>query len=97
MLSLIFDFNDYYFFIQDNVALLKPTNQSSTFSTYNSSKAVDGGTNTQVAHCTQTLVTTNPWWRVDLGREEPVAEVRILNRGDCCGERLNGAEIRVGK
>ena len=21
----------------------------------------------------------------------------ILNRGDCCGDRLNGAEIRVGK
>ena len=27
----------------------------------------------------------------------PVSEVFILNRGDCCGERLNGAEIRVGE
>ena len=47
--------------------------------------------------CTHTLEDNSPWWRVDLGRVEPVAEVNILNRGDCCGARLNGAEIRVGR
>ena len=26
-----------------------------------------------------------------------VGKCYILNRGDCCGDRLNGAEIRAGK
>ena len=38
-----------------------------------------------------------PWWRVDLGRVEPVAEVYIVNRGDCCGIRLREFQIRVGR
>ena len=55
---------------------------------------MDGNRGTQ---CTHTLTESDPWWRVDLGRVEPVAEVNILNRGECCGTRLNGAEIRVGR
>ena len=47
--------------------------------------------------CAHTRQESDPWWRVDLGRVEPVAEVNILNRGDCCWARLNGAEIRVGR
>ena len=50
-----------------------------------------------IGNCTHTLEDNSPWWRVDLGRVEPVAEVNIVNRGDCCGDRLNGAEIRVGR
>ena len=38
-----------------------------------------------------------PWWRVDLGRVEPVTEVYIVNRGDCCGFRLTRFQIRVGR
>ena len=90
-------------FFQGNIALFKPTAQSSTFVVNNqplrSSFAVDGGKNTHYSRCTHTgdSTKTNPWWRVDLGRVEPVAEVYILNRGDCCGNRLDGAEIRVGR
>jgi len=64
-----------------------------------SSNAVDGGNKTHYSYCSHTdkSTNTNPWWRVDLGRVEPVAQVRILNRGDCCGTYLDGAEIRVGK
>ena len=55
---------------------------------------------THYSYCVHTghSTNTNPWWRVDLGRVEPVAEVRILNR-DCgsCGTALDGAKIRVGK
>ena len=39
---------------------------------------------------------TNPWWRVDLGSQKSVDEVFIVNRGDCCGDRLSSFEIRVG-
>jgi len=37
------------------------------------------------------------WWRVDLLQVEPVSEVYIVNRGDCCGYRLNNFEILVGR
>ena len=65
-----------------------------------SSRAVDGDSQTHWTFCiaSQTGVFfQNPWWRVDLGRVEPVNEVYIVNRGDCCGDRLNPFEIRVGK
>ena len=58
---------------------------------------MDGNKGLQFGTCTHTTLERDPWWRVDLGRVEPVAEVNILNRGDCCWARLNGAEIRVGR
>ena len=61
------------------------------------SNAVDGNRDSHHSNCTHTNRENNPWWRVDLGRVEPVAEVNILNRGDCCWDRLDGAEIRVGR
>ena len=36
------------------------------------------------------------WWRVDLGRVEPVTEVYVVNRADGWGWRLGSFEIRVG-
>ena len=57
---------------------------------------MDGGTQTNYEMCTHTDGGPNPWWRVDLGRVEDVAEVHILNRGSY-EDRLNGAEIRVGQ
>ena len=41
-----------------------------------------------------------PWWRVDLGQDELVTEVYVVNRlgSDCaCGNRLDNFEIRVGR
>ena len=61
------------------------------------SNAVDGDRGTDISKCTHTKEEHTPWWRVDLGRLQPVAEVNIVNRGDCCGDRLDGAEIRVGR
>ena len=34
---------------------------------------------------------------VDLGIPSLVKMVYIVNRGDCCGERLSGFDIRVGE
>ncbi|CAH3036503.1 unnamed protein product, partial [Porites lobata] len=82
--------------VRSNIALFKPTNQSSTLNVYYASNAVDGEKDLHYKKCAHTNQESDPWWRVDLGRVEPVAEVNILNRGDCCGDRLNGAEMRVG-
>ena len=45
--------------------------------------------------CTHTTKENKPWWRVDLGKEEQVSEVFVVNR-DRRGERLSNFEIRVG-
>ncbi|XP_005748015.1 uncharacterized protein LOC102212765 [Pundamilia nyererei] len=81
-----------------NVALSKPTVQSSTSSPYLSSKAVDGYKNGNIygAGFTHTLDEKNPWWRVDLLAVYKVSAVTIINRQDCCSERILGAEIRIG-
>ena len=34
------------------------------------------------------------WWRVDLDRLYKIFKVVIFNRVDCCGERIDGAEVR---
>ena len=61
-------------------------------------KAVDGVKNTNRYHCANTgEFDPVSIWGVDLEQVLPVSEVFILNSGDCCGGRLNGAVIMVGK
>ncbi|KAG6926951.1 pentraxin S homeolog, partial [Chelydra serpentina] len=44
-----------------------------------------------------TQLDTEPWWTVDLGSRQSVSAVIVKNREDeCCGERIRGAQIRVG-
>ena len=89
-------------FLEGNLAYGKQTDQMSTHTAGSSGKAVDGDSTTNNFYkdltCSHTMnESPNPWWRVDLGRVEPVTEVYIVNRGDCCGARLSSFEIRVGK
>ncbi|XP_055757335.1 fucolectin-1-like [Salvelinus fontinalis] len=63
------------------------------------SKVIDGNCKSDFnsgGSCSSTEFNTNPWWRVDLLDVNRVTAVTITNRGDCCPERLNGAEIRIG-
>ena len=89
----------FFFLFLENLAFSKPTKMISTFRSYSSDRAVDGDSQTvlMLSSCIHSRVETNPWWRVDLEQVEPVNEVYIVNRGDCCGDRLNPFEIRVGK
>ena len=57
---------------------------------------MDGNRSPHINKCTHTRAENNPWWQVDLGRVEPVAEVNIVNRNEVA-DRLDGAEIRVGR
>jgi len=36
------------------------------------------------------------WWQATFAAPITISKVQILNRGDCCGNRLNGAKIMVG-
>ncbi|XP_071785213.1 uncharacterized protein [Asterias amurensis] len=78
----------------------KPTEQSTTYlAQYSSDKAVDGSQDTRLypnGVCSHTHEEANPWWRVDLGAEHCIAKVTILNRGDCCSNRLTNAVVRMG-
>ena len=73
---------------QENLSLDRPTLQSSTDAYGASNKAVDGYqlTTFNLMSCSSTLPSTNPWWAVDLEHSYLVQEVKITNRGDCCGE-----------
>lgn len=47
--------------------------------------------------CVHTLNDPNgAWWRYNFGIDLVVTKVKVLNRNDCCGERLLGAKIFVG-
>ena len=76
----------------------KPVEQSSTSSGGDAKRAVDGSTNTKynANSCTHTASDKNAWWRVDLQADVAVKTVTVYNRGDCCGGRLNGFEVKVG-
>lgn len=82
----------------DNVALFKKARQSKDYGVYYASLGIDGRRDGDLGQtsCTHTQEETNPWWRVDLLVPIAVAAVRITNRQDCCQERLDGAEIRIG-
>lgn len=62
-------------------------------------RAVDGNTNTKYGYnsCTHTRAKSNSgsWWQVDLQRTVAVDRVKIWNRSDCCGSRLNGFSVKV--
>ncbi|KAJ1194897.1 hypothetical protein NDU88_004182 [Pleurodeles waltl] len=46
--------------------------------------------------CSATNGDLNPWWKVDLGKSQAIGSVVVVNRADCCPERIRGAEVRVG-
>ncbi|XP_022807815.1 uncharacterized protein LOC111344819 [Stylophora pistillata] len=81
-----------------NLAFRKQTEQSSVQYGGVSSRAVDGISNPSyhAGSCTHTGRDYNPWWRVDLGQVEPVAEIYLVNRIDEWFFRQNSFEIRVG-
>ncbi|XP_019618512.1 PREDICTED: uncharacterized protein LOC109465602, partial [Branchiostoma belcheri] len=81
-----------------NIALGKPTQQSSVSHDGVSGRAVDGDRNGawRGESCTHTRQTDNPWWRVNLGSSRSVGDVVIFNRQDCCQERLSPFRLHVG-
>ncbi|XP_068704567.1 uncharacterized protein [Montipora foliosa] len=80
-----------------NLAYKKSTVQSSTGKNGFSSRAVDEILNPYYSSktCTHTKKETNPWWRVDLGREYIVTDVTIINRFSHY-KRLKNFDVRIG-
>uniref|UniRef100_A0A6I8QYL9 Fucolectin tachylectin-4 pentraxin-1 domain-containing protein n=1 Tax=Xenopus tropicalis TaxID=8364 RepID=A0A6I8QYL9_XENTR len=82
-----------------NLAQSGDVRQSSDYEPqYGAETAVDGIIETDISihPCTHTDEDYGPWWQVDLKKRYKVHTVVIVNRRDCCSERLLEAEIRVG-
>jgi hypothetical protein len=73
----------------------KPAAQSSIGWDGSPHLAVDGSYSQQYGDktCMHTQLEVNPWWRVDLGHHYHLHSVKVWNRADCCGERLNSLTI----
>lgn len=79
----------------ENLALNKPTWQSSTGYGGLSARAIDGNTNGSWgnASVSHTGLSAEPWWKVDLQGLFNITEVILYNRTDCCADRL--ADLHV--
>ncbi|XP_048116968.1 uncharacterized protein LOC125305939 [Alosa alosa] len=85
--------------VPENIASQGNATQSSQYDHLgNANNAIDRKRNPlyHAGSCSHTKRETNPWWKVDLMRSYRVTSVTITNRGDCCAERINGAEIHIG-
>ncbi|MGH0152777.1 UNVERIFIED_CONTAM: hypothetical protein FKN15_039669 [Acipenser sinensis] len=80
-----------------NVALQGTADQSSLYHEVGS-HAIDGNHDSIYSEksCTHNNSDSPSWWRVDLKDSYEISTVIITNRADCCHERLQGAEIRIG-
>ncbi|XP_048057779.1 fucolectin-5-like isoform X2 [Megalobrama amblycephala] len=87
-----------YICVPRNLALGATAVQSTTYPQSGPQNAVDGNRNSIFSRlsCSATNADRDPWWRVDLLEVYRITRVSITNRGDCCPERMNGAQIRVG-
>uniref|UniRef100_A0A3Q3VRL9 Fucolectin tachylectin-4 pentraxin-1 domain-containing protein n=1 Tax=Mola mola TaxID=94237 RepID=A0A3Q3VRL9_MOLML len=83
-----------------NVALRGKASQSQryTHAFGAASSAIDGNrqSNFHSGSCTHSAEMTDPWWRVDLLESYIVTSITIINRGDCCQDRLDGLKIHIG-
>ncbi|ROL29809.1 Fucolectin-1, partial [Anabarilius grahami] len=87
---------DFCLHFLENLAVDGSATQSSTSGDWFAEKAVDRGLQQVYTGCSSTLSETNPWWRLDLRHIYRVSKVVVINRNDCCAERINGAEIHIG-
>ena len=80
------DINNVYILAAENLALGKPTYQSSSRSSNDSNRAVNGN----LCDFTHTLSNEYPsWWRVDLEERYNIGQIILCNRKDCCSELNN--------
>ena len=60
-------------------------------------RAIDGNTEQSFGEnsVTHTQQENYPWWLLDLGKSVPIGKIKVWNRSDCCGERLEGAVVEL--
>lgn len=79
-----------------NLALNKPTSQSSTWYSALSSKVVDGNTNGNYSNVGHTQNEPVMWWKVNLENQYRINHIKVFNRTDDVTYRIVGAQVYVG-
>jgi len=81
-----------------NLALGKYAFQSSTLFGADAGRAVDGNADPTWGggSVTHTDNDAHPYWQVDLGEVRQIGRIEIVNRTDCCSERLVPFMVIVG-
>ena len=83
----------------ENLALAKPTTQSSIFASFSSELAVDGNTDGNLDGGSNTVTHTNndqeAWWEVDLEAVQNIEYINVYNRTDCCQDRVSNFYVLV--
>ena len=85
----------------NNIAFKKKTSASSVWSGHglrgDHNRAVDGNTDgTMWNHSvTHTEGEKDPWWEVDLGKTALIEKIRMYNRTDSNGDRLDNFRIKI--
>ena len=81
-----------------NIALGKSAKQIGTYSDnlaqYGARNAVDGNIGT-ISHTSDPVSGVASWWQVDLGDSFAITSIVIINRQDCCQDRLTDFYIRL--
>ena len=81
MENILFNFFVYMiYFIVTNVALYRPTMQSSTHTDRISSRGVDDDFRTHHDYCTHTTSDNPAWWAIQLDHVYHITEIIITNR-----------------
>ena len=82
-----------------NIALGKPTIQSSESYGGIAKRAVDGNIDGAwgSSSCSSTSSGAFEWWQVDLGATYEIHELRIYHRTDCCEDYLRGARVYISE
>ncbi|XP_067663126.1 uncharacterized protein [Haliotis asinina] len=83
---------------ETNLALNKPTSESSAYSGVDGSTANDGSSNGHFGSgsCFASVYgDSEPWWQVDLQASFIVKKIEIINRQDCCPERLHHTSLEL--
>lgn len=65
--------------------------QSTTLSYRDANSAIDGNETT----FSSTTNEPNPWWQVDFPRDIDITNISIINRKDCCQERLKNFTVSL--
>jgi hypothetical protein len=80
-----------------DVALTGSASQSSTYSSGEASRAIDGNTNGDWFgwSVTHTYPDFHAWWQVQLTQVYDIDSIVIWNRTDCCMDRLSNFRVSV--
>ncbi len=76
-----------------NYAMGGTATQSTTGASRPAGNAIDGNLGENGTHTDASVA--DPWWQVALGADEPITQIVLYNRTDCCKDRLSDITVVI--